>query len=247
MKFSTRKCLKGTVALLAFALAGSIQAATVNFIDAHWSGAAWQHSYDEANVDGTGITVTATAFTNGRDGRLTYNNSASGGADGLGVLGNANWDEIDGTAYEKIVIDFSQAVTIDAIQLTDLFHEGGITYDFELGEYAGGYLEEGEVWINGDPGTALGFTADEDQYPSTFMVASLRTNGEKTLDDLWGATLVNSISFIALDFENHDYSLASIDFSVSQVPLPATVWLFGSAIAGFGFLKYRRKENALAA
>jgi hypothetical protein len=45
------------------------------------------------------------------------------------------------------------------------------------------------------------------------------------------------------------FSVDNIDYSISEVPLPGAVWLFGSAIAGaglFGRLKKKRAQPAIA-
>jgi len=61
-----------------------------------------------------------------------------------------------------------------------------------------------------------------------------------------GTLLSGSIYEVALDFFVADGKGGSIDINVSSVPVPAAVWLFGSALMGL-FGVSRRKSTAVAA
>lgn len=66
----------------------------------------------------------------------------------------------------------------------------------------------------------------------------------------WGQSSYGSYDAWCTDVRNYnnptsgtDIASQSATINVSPVPLPAAVWLFGSALAGLGFLATRRRER----
>jgi len=51
-----------------------------------------------------------------------------------------------------------------------------------------------------------------------------------------------SFSYVFGDQRSRSLPVEAIAFTVSAVPLPAALWLFGSALAGFGMLRRRRRS-----
>jgi hypothetical protein len=166
-------------------------------------------------VDGIGFTLSSSP------GGLNFNEDYDGDAftgcgvgqlacenDGVGI-GN---DEI--TMGQTLNLIFDTAVRITSIEFLDL--------------YKGTYEEQATVTIDGG---------------TPFSVNATETSGDGGYANLSLAALVGpgqNIAFTARDFYgddgNNDYALASI--TVSAVPIPAAIWLFGTALIGLiGFTK----------
>lgn len=148
--------------------------------------------------------------------------------DGLGVVD----DEISGTAQQQIIVEFagSNGVAQQLIFL-DLFTEGPqseqaefvIVYDSASNDtYAG----------NVNLGTDFGLT----ENPGGIWVVDLLGLGVRT-------TGIEKIIFDAQD----DDGLSDVALAGIVTPLPAAVWLFGSALLGLaGFSRARRRKLAVA-
>ena len=94
------------------------------------------------------------------------------------------------------------------------------------------FVEKGSYWVNGNPGTSTDF----------FAVQTTGTNGELLIAGL--NVVIDSISFISpgkilglnqdlttSGWQDHEFSLQSLQ--ISQVPVPAAFWLFGTSLIGF--------------
>jgi len=163
-------------------------------------------------VDGIGFTLTSTdgTVTLNQDGRYdgsSYSHCQPAGSltcdrDGVGIRN----DEI--TMGQTLSLVFDTAVRITSFEFLDL--------------YKGKYAEEATVTIDG--GISRSVSATE----------SSGVGGYANLGFLALVGAGQNIAFTARNFfgddGNNDYALAAI--TVSAVPIPAAIWLFGTALIG---------------
>ncbi len=176
-------------------------AVSIDFADGSWNGAHGNTNFSQV-VSGITVGLSATG------GNMTVNPG-----DGLGI----NNDEITSRTTEILTISFAGPVTLQTVDLTDLYRLDFIQ-NFSLRDERGWYS------ING--GSPSSFTA---------VGLPLITNGELTLN--LNATDVHSISFWANNDRGSDYSVRGLTYN--SVPEPSTLLLLG-----FGFIAaamlYRR-------
>ena len=205
-------------------------------------------------VSGTASNAATLDFTanpfigaNGIFAGTTYSISTSGGSlassqaqdgnscvglacqnDGLGVNnggGDDDDDEISSDGAQSLTIDFGKAIGISGITFLDLFtdDEGTSAPEVARVTYNGGFMDfsadPGEVRFDGSSGflSVSGLYLFTDQLVFTVLNGGLQSRG-------YG-----------------DYALASI----SAVPLPPALLMFGAALGGMGFLGRRRKKASL--
>lgn len=171
-------------------------------------------------VDGIGFMLTST-------GTITLNND--GGYDGSSLLhcqpgGSLSCDR-DGvgirndeiTMGQTLNLIFDTAVYITSIEFLDL--------------YKGEEAEEATVTIGGGISN------------SVIATETSGVGGYANLDFLALAEAGQNIAFTAKNFYgddgNNDYALAAI--TVNAVPIPAGIWLFGTALIGLVGFSRRRK------
>jgi len=221
--------------LLVGILCNSVSAAYLDFTDDSLSLSSITDGYS-GSIDGVGFTLTSTNpavvkldSDGGYDGSSSAPCQAGGplkcDKDGVGI----NNDEISGlneSSGQILTLEFATAVSISSFDFLDLYRNPG------AGSQA---REQARVTIDGGtPYTrdALGISGD---------------GGYARLDLLayGGPVLGKKIEFTAFqgtnlqDDADNDYALAAL--TVSAVPVPAAVWLFGTALAGLiGFSKRRK-------
>jgi hypothetical protein len=108
-------------------------------------------------------------------------------------------------------------------------------------------LDTANVRLNGVAPTSSRVTYFESPYVSSFGPVDL--NQRLFLWDLPSASTSFQFDFSSVE---HSLSLAQVavdigSVPVSAVPVPAAVWLFGSALAGMGIIGRRRQPGKLAA
>ena len=211
-----------------FAFAFSAQALVIDFTDELWSGANFRKSTTVSYGD---LDVTVASGTYFGPHVLTFN-SAEGAALGCeagqathglacdgGGLGVASFTDIflPGGAFDQIntfqwlTVSFSEAVDISGISFLDL------------------YGDFGEVAVVEDSQFGFGESVN---------VAASNVGGY--WDTGYIAESVTSLSFSVREFDFlSDYSLASI--SVSEVPLPGSLILFGTGLLGIGMIRKHKK------
>lgn len=164
-------------------------------------------------VDGVGYTLSSTGGAMNRDEQPGYGAGCGVLAcdnDGVGVSGRDN-DEVD--FDESLTLDFAAPVYLTGLHFQDLFK-----------------VEQVKVVVDG--GTPFFIDA----------VYEIGQGGGYLNYILTSPILASKIELFA-EFSNGDagdnnYALAGVN--VSAVPLPAAVWLFGSALVGL--IGFRRQS-----
>lgn len=106
-------------------------------------------------------------------------------------------------------------------------------------------IDTSSVLLNGVAPTSSSVTYTDPAYPSSFGAVTLTQR-------LFYWDLASAPGSYQIGFDTgaeHSMSLAQVAVdigSVAAVPVPAAVWLFGSALAGMGVIG-RRKDSGLAA
>ncbi len=195
----------------------------IDLLDSAWSPANNQASHTVIDVlPGLNLTITA----GGGSGRLWWD-----GAEGFGVRGGLNSDEID--YGEVLSLTFSQPVTLNSFKLFDLFKER-----WGHGSY---YREKGYAVLDG--AATVHFQADSGQiYPGWDLP------GDGVLVVGVGTGPVTQIQFYAdyssnLFKRNNDYQVGGLDVTPSGsgvVPEPASLLLTASALGLGAWLRRRR-------
>ncbi len=103
---------------------------------------------------------------------------------------------------------------------------GGVVYDAS-NTVAELIFDNGALWVlrmGGEPDGAEVMSASNDDFWAYYDAGSMATNAVG-----WSLASESSIFAFATSFEGA--------FTVTPVPLPATVWLFGSTLLGLGALR----------
>ena len=138
---------------------------------------------------------------------------------GLGINGGANFLSLD--FGEIMSIDFGTAVVAAELTLVDIRPPGNVSFQFEA--------------FNG--GSSLGVFNSPlvTTAPETFDLFALSGVAQMTSFEI--AVLTPPAEFFGLQVQSLSFSPAPI----SAVPVPAAIWLFGTALLGLvGFSKRRK-------
>lgn len=209
-------------------------AAIVNLTD-NGNGVNLGHSFTETNTDGVKIKVSAFRFAGNQP------NPSSAGAQqsfieafgnfGLGIGGGNNPEHTADNRdnFEFFVIEFDQLVTLNSASITEWGNRSGRTIggDSDI-DYWGG---KGAFSFDN-----LGPRFGDDVNQSLLGNGSRRnfnfSNGLGSVNWLLLGPEANTNNRV------HDFiKLRKIDYTVAPVPLPATVWLMGSALLGLAGIK----------
>ena len=135
-----------------------------------------------------------------------------------------------GTSFvtsETVTVSFSEEVILDTLILGNWENNVAGNGDRATLNFSGGSSGAGTIDLNGSDGNggltdAFDFFVNLNTSLTTFTITPVQggTNSD-------GATVKTSFRLNAVE--------------VSEVPLPAAVWLFGSAIAGLGVIGRRRR------
>jgi len=219
--------------LAASSLCNGAMAAYLDFTDSNTiSSLSLNSNVYSGSIDGIGFTLTsdigAVNFNESYDGSLRNGCQSNGGPlkcdlDGAGI----NNDEITGlsaSSGQTMILEFASAVSLSGFDFLDLY----------VNPNDQNRREQATVRIGG----------------ATYNVAASESSGQgghENLDllALGGPVIGTTIFFSAnsspifWDDTTNDYALAGVE--VSAIPIPAAVWLFGTALIGlFGFSKRRK-------
>jgi hypothetical protein len=200
-----------TLALGMVFAAPAAHAASVDFRDLSFASAKGQTSY-QFSVGGIQVTLS----TNLQDAVLWWDKK-----DGFGVTSPSSYEEDEIEGMEKLLVSFSQPVTLAQFSVGDLFYENGY---YEMGFY--------DV---GDQGSKQGFLATKGAK-----------NGERSVDVNQELSLISFSSLGRIEWQHHEFSLMGLDIgeTIPAVPVPAAAWLFASGLAGL--ISFSRKHKTTA-
>ncbi len=210
-----------TAALLMMMIgAPAANATSIWFTNGNYADGAYHYSEE-------GTDLTASAIIGSRNGGSMYQSShglyiwsydcdRKGKGKGKGNSCNGdNTHQIDGYKEgEAVQLTFDQEVHVESLY----FSYVGYDDDFS---------------IKADTGP----TFDYDIVGGTYY-----DNGSGYFN-FAGEGLVGTVFEIAAPYWDDDFKLAGVKFSVSTVPLPPSILMFGAALLGLGYLKRRRKAT----
>ena len=217
-----------------FLASAAAQAAIIDF-EADSSGDQAAYTTFSTTVDG--ITVDVTGTSNEDTTPMVYQDTKGLGVSDENLHGDLEYDYQccgNPALQESLLFTFDQTVTVGSIKLED--YEDGTNASLVLFEYGTGL-----------PGAPAG----------SFTITGEAENSGLDIFDL---TLVSRLNGVGIDWlrispqdADHPETGGDTNFYVSAlgdeefggvvaaVPVPAAVWLFGSALAGLGWM--RRKQT----
>lgn len=237
MDFRKNNCIIFAACILG---TGTASAAVFNFAN-NGNGTNLGNSFSETE---DGITVTVSAFSfNGENSSpssagATATNMHAWGSDGIGIGPGGNPKHTASNAYGKrefFLLEFDQLVELEKASISEWGNDWGSTSsgDSDVDYWAGAGMFDFDN---------LGTRFEDDIHSSVLF------NGQKRkvdFDDNLGIVNWLLIGPEAYDantgtLEVHDY-LKLRKVSVSAVPVPAAVWLFGSGLLALVGISRRRR------
>ncbi|MCB1703123.1 MAG: hypothetical protein H6985_06475 [Pseudomonadales bacterium] len=223
--------MKKTVAIaamgLAASLAGAAQASTISF------------SNGSGSYSADGVTATVTVTTSSAGGGLYYNstenaigvgNSATNG--GIGYQAFCAFCFPTFTTFteaETMTVTFDQEVTVDTVFFRQ-WENNILGYGDEVHfNYSGGASGTGSILFSNSGLSDL--TTLLDPFSAGVSLTAFTITPEQDGSDSFGVTNDTVVY------------LHSVDFTVSQVPLPGAAWLMGSALLGLVGVSRRRSAR----
>lgn len=161
-----------------------------------------------------------------------------------GTEGTSSFSSMYAWEFQMLVFDFGQAVTLDRLDVSYVYSDGGLSIlgltdlnaSLNLDMTWSDLLDNG--WEHaGNPNTY--------KYPIEW--SSLTIQGG-LLSRYW---LIGAFNPAFGGYDDHmesAFNLAGISFSVtdvSEVPLPAAAWLFMTGLAGIGWMRKRKFNREL--
>lgn len=175
------------------------------------------------SVDGINLAVSAGRYYNpfGSAPLGVYDYGDIGQSNGNGLYmrnGYGDDHQIDGDGRNEVAIfQFDRNVTLESVSFTYFSDNDDFAFFFDVGDDGSLNLINGDIDAN---------PLDAYSFAGAYLL-----NG-----DLFGIGAIG---------DNDDFKLASV--TVSAVPLPAALPLYGAGIAVMGFVGWRRKQKLAAA
>lgn len=172
-----------------------------------------------------GVTATVSVTTSSAGGGLYYNNVE----DAIGV-GSNNINGAMGfkslifvvptfTTDETMTVSFDREVTVDTVFFRQWENSVGGFGDLVQFDYSGGTSGSGSLLFS-DSGIGDGLGQLLDPFAAGISLTSFTITPFQDGNKLNGANAKTAVY------------LHSLDFNVTEVPVPAAAWLFGSALLG---------------
>ena len=219
-----------------FLASAAAQAAIIDF-EADSSGDQAAYTTFSTTVDG--ITVDVTGTSNEDTTPMVFQDTKGLGVSDEDLHGDLEYDYQccgNPALQESLLFTFDQTVTIGSVKLED--YEDGTNASLVLFEYGTGILgtPAGSFTITGEADLSSGFDIFD-------LTIASRLNGA-AIDWLRISPQDGDFPDVGDDTNFYVSGFGDEQFGgvVSAVPVPAAVWLFGSALAGLGWM--RRKQTA---
>jgi hypothetical protein len=186
----------------------------------------------------------ATGFAMDMSGTANYSDNSWSVSGSVGLLGDVPWSNASASFSQDVYFEVLETTTI-AIDFSwsDFYAD---SLDNQLGDSGGAALGTSSLFFQ-----LLDLSAGTNLYrfdaSTALLDATTPQSGYEhltiTLDPgvYWTAASFRSDVGTLVDGGSIDQAVAA-SFSVSVVPIPAAVWLFGSALAGLGW--FRRRQTA---
>jgi len=205
-----------------FALVLSSAAAQAATIDFDFRGNGYLAPSYTFTESGVSVTATAASFNGIGDVSTNPNYRVGQYSLGLGMSRNRNDShEVDGRrGNDLIVFDFDRNVTLESVSFTHVDSNDEFSFFFDAG--ADGSLDFDNLSFNVDiPGS-----------------------GTYTFAQIWTGDLFGIGAYDGSFFSTDNFKISGM--SVSVVPLPAALPLYGAGMAVLGFIGWRRKKRLSA-
>lgn len=179
------------------------------------------------NIDlggGNNVTMTVTASSNGTGANITTNGQGMGvdSRPGCCLIDDGALDNYNGAfgqdgSWEMLTFTFSGLVKLDSVELDNFEPIANADRHAEFAVNGGSHID-----IDNNNMTDLGFSNWRYDYDGT---------------------AITSFSIATPDRSEGFASFRVNNLVVSEVPLPAAAWLFGSAVLGLGGMARRKRKQ----
>lgn len=215
------KTLLMAAAIFALSSASATAATTFDFLSGPNGAVGWTSGTLDYSVDGIDLSVSSGEYSGGSVSDNGSIRQYNGHGLAINSSNNDGNHEIDGRGTNDVAMfDFSKNVTLESVTFTSKYNtnEDRFAFFFDTGDNGSLNLIQND--LNANP---------TDTY--AFLGNLLKTG------DFFGIGAIG---------KKHDFKIASMTVSISAVPLPTALPLYGAGIALLGFVGYRRKKKLAA-
>lgn len=215
------KTILAAVAILALSSTSALAATTFDFLSGPNGAVGWTNGSLNYSADGIDLGVSAGRYSSGSVSDSGSIRQYNGHGLAIYSSGGDSNHEIDGRKKNDVaVFDFSKSVTLESVTFTSKYNTNEDRFAF--------------FFDTGDDGSL------------NLINSSLNANPTDTYSFLGGLLKTGDLFGIGAIGKYHDFKIASMTVSVSAVPLPAALPLYGAGMAVLGFIGYRRKKKQTA-